>query len=408
MPSLRSIEPDPSMRPLPVIAAERLRRGERHDTPDARRASAAEIERQAALVGASPIVAALLDAVDAVLLVLNDRRQVVAWNGPRRDAPALGLRPGELLGCANASGPGGCGTDPACASCGALGAILGCERTVRPLGADCLIPTAEGPSRELDVRATPVQLEGERFTVVTLRDVTAERRREALEQIFFHDILNTASAVRGWAWHVGRGGSDLNKAGERIDALSRQLEREIRDHQAFVLAEQGTLVACPETVRAQELLDEISAMFSQHVVTRARTLQTALGAPELTLETDRALLGRVLVNMVRNALEATAPGGSVLLRSDREPGDGASVRFSVHNAGAMPADVQSRVFQRSFSTKGPGRGLGTYGMKLLGERYLRGAVSFTSCPTAGTTFAIRLPARLSAPAAPSAGRAPRG
>jgi signal transduction histidine kinase len=44
------------------------------------------------------------------------------------------------------------------------------------------------------------------------------------------------------------------------------------------------------------------------------------------------------------------------------------------------------VFQRSFSTKGTGRGLGTYSIKLLTERYLGGRVWFESAEGHGTTF----------------------
>ncbi len=388
------------------LGPERLRPGHRHALPDARRARPEDVARQVALVGKSPVVQALLDAVDAVLLVLNAQRQLVAWNEPRRDgARPVGLRPGELLGCANARSAGGCGTTARCETCGALGAILGCERTERPVSAECVISTPARGAVELDVRAAPIRLDGEPFTVVTLRDISADKRREALEQIFFHDLLNTASGIRGWAWHLRRPGVNVRKAGERLDVLSRQLEREIRDHRALVLAEEGALVPSPTSFRAEEILEEVAALFSHHAAGRDRIVETSVPDPELALETDRALLARVLVNMARNALEATPPGGTVRLRCEEER-DGATgaIRFSVQNAGAMAPDVQERIFQRSFSTKGRGRGLGTYGMKLIGERYLGGTVSFTSAPDAGTTFAIRVPARLSAtpPAAPEA------
>jgi signal transduction histidine kinase len=68
----------------------------------------------------------------------------------------------------------------------------------------------------------------------------------------------------------------------------------------------------------------------------------------------------------------------------------------VHNPGFMTRDVQLQVFQRSFSTKGAGRGLGTYSIKLLTERYLKGTVSFTTDPEAGTTFRVRYPLTLEA------------
>jgi sensor histidine kinase regulating citrate/malate metabolism len=63
----------------------------------------------------------------------------------------------------------------------------------------------------------------------------------------------------------------------------------------------------------------------------------------------------------------------------------------------MPRSVQLQVFNRSFSTKGAGRGLGTYSMKLLTERFLGGRVWFTSTREAGTTFYASYPLVWGAP-----------
>jgi sensor histidine kinase regulating citrate/malate metabolism len=49
-----------------------------------------------------------------------------------------------------------------------------------------------------------------------------------------------------------------------------------------------------------------------------------------------------------------------------------------------------QLFQRSFSTKGNGRGIGTYSIKLLTENYLKGKVSFFSNEEEGTVFSIEL------------------
>jgi hypothetical protein len=66
--------------------------------------------------------------------------------------------------------------------------------------------------------------------------------------------------------------------------------------------------------------------------------------------------------------------------------------FVVENPGCLTPEVADRIFQRSFSTKAKrGRGLGTYGMKLLGEDHLGGTVSFRSTAREGTCFTIVLP-----------------
>ena len=71
--------------------------------------------------------------------------------------------------------------------------------------------------------------------------------------------------------------------------------------------------------------------------------------------------------------------------------NGDRVGFTVHNLTVMPPAVQSQIFMRSFSTKGSGRGLGTYSIKLISEKYLRGLVSFFSNAEEGTQFMVSLP-----------------
>jgi sensor histidine kinase regulating citrate/malate metabolism len=95
--------------------------------------------------------------------------------------------------------------------------------------------------------------------------------------------------------------------------------------------------------------------------------------------------------MVKNAFEASSDGDTVTIGSSNNEGH---VDLWVHNSAVMPPAIQAQVFQRSFSTKGNGRGLGTYSMKLLGERYLKAKVSFTSSESKGTVFTIRCPSRI--------------
>jgi sensor histidine kinase regulating citrate/malate metabolism len=92
--------------------------------------------------------------------------------------------------------------------------------------------------------------------------------------------------------------------------------------------------------------------------------------------------------MVRNAMEAALPGEAVTMGFRGEEG---GVAFWVHNSAVMPENVRLRVFNRFFSTKGRGRGLGAYAMKYLTEKYLLGKVDFTSTDDGGTTFVARFP-----------------
>ena len=106
------------------------------------------------------------------------------------------------------------------------------------------------------------------------------------------------------------------------------------------------------------------------------------------IKTDKILLSRVIGNLLKNALEAESPGAKITLSCEKTA-DGAA--FIVHNPACMPENSRLQVFQRSFSTKGAGRGLGTYSIRLLTEKYLKGKVSFTTGPE-GTIFRVEYPA----------------
>lgn len=82
-------------------------------------------------------------------------------------------------------------------------------------------------------------------------------------------------------------------------------------------------------------------------------------------------------------------------------GDTPSCRFRGANIAIRHGLTRMQMFQRSFSTKGPGRGIGTCLVRLFTEACLKGKVSFTSSEAEGTAFSVSIP---SAPAPePSSG-----
>ena len=237
--------------------------------------------------------------------------------------------------------------------------------------------------------ATPLELVGRLFTIVAASDISHEKRREALERTFFHDILNTAGNVLGASYLLRTG-----KEGARdrfLDLISRgseQLVEEINSHRMLLSAERGTLKIDPETVNSLPTLEKVRLQYSSSPLAQDRTITIDPGSEAAEFESEETLLTRVLGNLLKNALEATKPGGTVTL-SCRLKGE--QVAFSVHNPAVMARSVQLQLFQRSFSTKGTGRGIGTYSIKLFTEKYLGGQVRFESREPTGTLFQVMLP-----------------
>lgn len=374
--------------------------GQRHDGPPERPGREGIAAAVRAIAG-HPLMGAVLDAAEVFLMVVNRERRVVAVNRELSDLAGagsperlIGLRPGEALGCVEAEhAPDGCGSGARCPVCGALATFLASIATRQPAAGECVLTFQRDSHievREFRVRSTPIELDGEPLTVVSLRDVSAERRRETLEWVFLHDLMNTIGGLRGWSSLLQETCDGEPRAiAERIAGLSERLRDEVEEHRTLLYAEEGKLVPQLAPTTADAVLADVERTYRAHRAAEDRTLDVTRGSGAGAVVTDRPLLVRIVGNMVKNAFEAVPPGATVRVWSD---GDAAECRFHVWNPGAIPPDVQLRIFLRSFSTKpGPGRGLGTFAMRLLGERYLGGRVGFTSSAEEGTTFTIALP-----------------
>ncbi|GAB6127352.1 ATP-binding protein [Humidesulfovibrio idahonensis] len=345
---------------------------------------------------------AFFDTLPTMIMALNCYRQVVFANKAAIDflgqsdvEQVLGERPGEAFGCVNATASaGGCGTSRHCRNCGTVRAILSAINGAIAEGECKLLRREQNVLEGLDlhVNATPLVFDGQQYIIFAITDISHETRRRSMEHIFFHDVLNLAGGINGLVDVLRTNGGGGHES--ELDVLysaSQTLVDEIIAQRELLAAETNELKPEFSPVSAREVLAQIKGLYESSPIAQGQTIAIDATCPPVDLVTDSRLAQRVLGNMLKNALEAGEPGDVVRL-SCHEEFD--SVQFHVHNRAAMPLHVQENIFHHRFSTKGETRGLGTYSMLLLSERYLGGGVSYTSAEGDGTTFSLRLPKRL--------------
>lgn len=348
-----------------------------------------------------PLLRQMIDSIPDIVLVLNRQRQAVFVNrrilefvGHTDPNCILGLRPGEILKCVHEDTPGGCGTTEFCSTCGAVQAILQAQKGKADTR-ECRVTRAVGDSLDLRVWATPVDVDGEAFTIFSVMDISNEKRRRVLERAFFHDLLNTAGGLRAFTTLLGEASADeLDTYKDTIYEIADDMIEQIKAQRELAAAESNELSLHLEPVDPRAMLEDLATMYRRHEVGAGKGLEISVDAAPAQIASDRTLLKRVLGNMIKNALEASRPGDIVTAGYRL---DGAEIVFEVHNPTFMPRPVQLQLFQRSFSTKGAGRGIGTYSMRLLSERYLHGSITFTSTPESGTRFFARYPLQIASP-----------
>ena len=199
----------------------------------------------------------------------------------------------------------------------------------------------------------------------------------------------------------------LNSASLQLELLERRLRRMATDPKLIQPVEQVS----HELERLSRLLNEFLAFarpapltLADHDVSgivrdviaaqrafaaaRRADLQQA-GIDSLRARLDAEKLRLICQNLVRNALEAVAPGGHVAVTVD---GDEDSVRLVVDDDGpGISEDVQRRLYEPFFTTKEGGTGLGlsiVHGMVATHG----GTIAFDSSPR-GTRFEVSLPRR---------------
>ncbi len=131
---------------------------------------------------------------------------------------------------------------------------------------------------------------------------------------------------------------------------------------------------------------------------------------------DKQMLRRVLINLVRNAVEAIrdarpalsdgAPRGHVIVRAERAP-DGLSLVVEDDGPG-VPEPARERIFDPYFTTKAEGTGLGLAIVKKVVVEHTGAIAAGRSARLGGAAFVVTLPFAHSPAVAAASGRDARG
>jgi hypothetical protein len=340
----------------------------------------------------------VFDSVFDMILIVDSNFQAVHASRTflnffqlESEAPILGLRPGEIFRCVHAKERDtGCGTTEYCDRCGVLNvgkAALKGKRTAQEVE----ISTEKNGIYSFRISASRLILEDELFVFYVIRDISDKKRRESLERIFFHDVLDMSTIIWGYAALLKEGHAEKSQElGSKIFMATRRLIDEIQYQRSLIRAEQKELPLLVQEVNSLEVIKEAAEHYRYHRVASNKVIHIDERAEEIVLTSDFSLLQRVLGNLIKNALEAVEDGGVVTVGCKRIKKE---IEFWVHNPTFISDDVQRQIFARSVSTKGRGRGLGTYSVKYITEHYLKGHASFESSKEKGTTFTVRYPVK---------------
>lgn len=205
-----------------------------------------------------------------------------------------------------------------------------------------------------------------------------------------HEIRNPLGGIKGFAQIIEKRPADERNRGfaGRIVAETLRLETLVTN----LLAYSRPGLVTPAVVRLDELIAHAVSLVRSEADEQHVRIATA--CPEgLQLYGDRDRIGQVLLNLMKNAIQAMTEGGSLGIVASTA-GKQLSIVVSDTGGGIDPGEL-SRIFEPFFTTKAQGTGLGLSLCKKIVEEH-GGTIAVESEPGHGTTVSLNFPGQKAA------------
>ena len=233
----------------------------------------------------------------------------------------------------------------------------------------------------------------ERKALADQSEVLAQRALLGeVSAIFAHEVRNPINNIStGIQLVASRLGDDhpMRPALDRVHKECNRLDQLMRDVLLFARPLELRMEPVDLQVFLETVLSRWSPRLSQAEIYLHREIERDLPPVQL----DPRAFEQVLVNLISNAIQAMAEGGTLSVKAHQAPGEPARsmVELQVADTGpGIPAEQLSRIFDPFFTTKREGTGLGLAISRRIVAAH-KGSIRAEAFPGAGTLFTLRLP-----------------
>jgi PAS domain S-box-containing protein len=259
--------------------------------------------------------------------------------------------------------------------------------------------TSDNQTIPVEVNSHLVYLDERPCVVSISRDISERKRVEkeiarldrlnligAMAAGIGHEIRNPLTTVRGFLQMLGTK-EDFSRHRSHFDLMIQELDRANSIITEFLSLAKNKAVDLREG-SLNTIVSMLLPLLEAGAILYNKTVKTELAdIPDIPL--DEKEIRQLIINLVRNGLDAMPPGGALTIRTTC---DDEQVVLSVQDQGkGIPPDVADRIGTPFFSTKEYGVGLGLAVCYSIAARH-GASISFES-ETNGTTFNVHFPLR---------------
>ncbi|RKO66677.1 two-component system sensor histidine kinase NtrB [Desulfofundulus salinus] len=202
-----------------------------------------------------------------------------------------------------------------------------------------------------------------------------------------HEVKNPLTTIKGFLQLLKEESHNFPKQQEYLDIMLEAIDHANAIITDFLqLARPGC--SCWKRYAPEKLLSEVCLLMESEAALRDITIRQVIPEVLPPVWIDPEQMKQVLVNIIKNSLEAMPEGGQVTIETSCRTQE---LLITISDTGmGMNELVLENIFEPFFTTKASGTGLGMFIAKQIVHKH-QGDIKVESVPGKGTTVTISLP-----------------
>ena len=221
--------------------------------------------------------------------------------------------------------------------------------------------TTEIGDQNLVLSCSAMEFGGKRLKVISIGNIHEELDRkeveswEKLTRILTHEIMNSLAPVTSISHTLLSSSGDAETMRQGLETIHATSDRLLRFVDSF-----RAVTRIPAPQKAPFYLSELVAESLSLIPHEGIEVEVGIEPEDTMLYADRALMSQVMVNLLKNAIEALLAQTcerKITIRSTIDSEE--RIQIEITNSGsAIPAEVAENIFTPFFTTKTDGSGIG--------------------------------------------------
>ena len=261
----------------------------------------------------------------------------------------------------------------------------------------------------LAIRATALRMRGEAYKLVALQNIQTELQQNEIEswqnltRVLRHEIMNSMTPIASLTSTLNdilaeeleekeghfelsiEGVDDIHEGLNTIASRSKALIHFIDAYREYISIPTPKI----QNLSVQELIEEVEALLKIDIRKSNIDFSFETIPGNLTVSADGELIEQVLINLVKNAVEAVGENkhGKVLVKGGFDAAGAVFISVS-DNGGGIPVEALDRIFIPFYTTKKTGSGIGLALSRQIMQLH-NGSLSVESKPNQYTVFTMK-------------------